>query len=84
MSDVHKNYLFDLGYLLREHALEAKAAHERAKGTEDEAFYSGQQTAYYVVISLLISQAEAFQLSVDDLHLEGLHPDRDLLGNGTH
>jgi hypothetical protein len=79
MSDVHKNYLFDLGYLLREQALEAKDRHERAKGTDDEAFYSGQRMAYYAVMSLLITQAEAFQLPIEDLHLEGLEPDRDVL-----
>jgi hypothetical protein len=83
MSDVHKNYLFDLGHLLREQALEAKAAYEGAKGTDDEAFQSGQQIAYYVVMSLLISQAKSFHLPIEDLHLEGLDPDRDLLGNGT-
>ncbi len=83
MSDVHKNYLFDLGYLLREQALEAKAAYEAAKGTDDEAFQSGQHIAYYAVMSLLISQAESFQLPIEDLHLEGLDPDRDLLGDGT-
>ena len=79
MSDIHKNYLFDLGYLLREQALDAKAEHQRAKGTDDEAFYSGQRTAYYVVMSLLISQAKAFQLPIEHLHIEGLDSDRDLL-----
>jgi hypothetical protein len=84
MSDVHKNYLFDLGYLLREQALEAKAAYEAAKGTDDEVFQSGKHMAYYDVMCLLISEAKSFQLPIEDLHLEGLHPDRDLLGNGTH
>jgi hypothetical protein len=83
MSDIHKNYLFDLGYLLREQALEAKAAYEAAKGTDDEAFQSGQRTAYYAVMSLLVSQAESFQLPIEDLHIEGLDPDRDLFGDGT-
>jgi hypothetical protein len=82
MTDVHKNYLFDLGYLLRERALEAKAAHDAAKGADDEAFQSGQRIAYYAVMSLLISQAKSFHLPIEDLHLEGLDPDRDL-GHGT-
>ena len=34
-------------------------------------------------MSLLISQAESFQLPIEDLHLEGLDPDRDLLGDDT-
>jgi len=79
VSDVHKNYLFDLGYLLREEALEAKERRQQARGTDDEAFESGRAMAYHEVISLLVSQAESFQLPIEDLHLEGLDPDRDLL-----
>ena len=83
MSDVHKNYLFDLGFLLREQALDAKKSYETAKATDDEAFHSGQLAAYYAVMSLLISQAQSFHLPVEDLHLNGLNPDRDLLGDAT-
>ena len=83
MSNLHKDYLFDLGYLLQELALQAKEAHAAAKGTEDEAFQSGRSLAFYEVMSLLIRQAESFQLPIKDLHLEGLDPDRDLLGDGT-
>jgi hypothetical protein len=35
--------------------------------------------AYYEVMSLLVSEAESFQLSIEDLHIDGLDPDRDLL-----
>jgi hypothetical protein len=35
--------------------------------------------AYYEVLSLMQSQAEAFQLPLNDLALSGLDPDRDLL-----
>jgi hypothetical protein len=79
VSDVHKNYLFDLGYLLREKALEAKERQKQARGSDDEAFESGRAMAYYEVMSLLIGQAESFQLPIEDLHIEGLDPDRDLL-----
>jgi hypothetical protein len=79
MSDVHKNYLLDLGHLLREKALEAKERQQQARRSEDEAFESGRAMAYYEVMSLLVSQAESFQLPIEDLHLEGLDPDRDLL-----
>ena len=80
---MHKNYVADLGCLLRERALEAKAAYDAARGTDDEAFQSGQHIAYYAVMRLLISEAKSFQLPIEDLHLEGLDPDRDLLGDGT-
>jgi hypothetical protein len=79
VSDVYKNYLFDLGDLLREKALEAKERRQQARGTDDEGFESGRAMAYHEVMSLLVSQAESFQLPIEDLHLEGLDPDRDLL-----
>lgn len=79
MGELHRNFLFDLGYLLREQALEAKQAAGAACGTDDEAFQSGRLLAYYEVLSLLVRQARAFELPVEDLHLCGLDPDHDLL-----
>jgi len=79
MSDVYKNSLFDLGYQLREQALEAKERRQQARGTDNEDFESGRATAYYEIMSLLASQAESFHLAIEDLHLEGFDPDRDLL-----
>ena len=78
MSDVHKNYLFGLGYLLREKALEAKEDQQQARGSGDKAFESGRLMAYQEVMSLLISEAESFQLPIEDLHIDGLEPNRDL------
>ena len=79
VGELHRNYLFDLGYLLREQALAAKQATQAAKGTVDEAFETGRLMAYFEVMSLLVSQARSFRLPIEDLHLEGLDPDRDLL-----
>ncbi len=79
MSDTHRNFLADCGYLLREDALAAKAAHVKARGTDDAAYEAGRAMAYYEVITLLIAQAEAFGLPVEDLRLDGLDPDRELL-----
>ena len=78
MSDVHKNYLFDLGYLLRERAMEAKDSRDKARGTDEEAYESGRAMAYYEVMSLMVSETASFQLPIEDLHLEGLDTDRDL------
>jgi hypothetical protein len=36
VGELHRNYLFDLGYLLRERALEAKLAARAAKGSDEE------------------------------------------------
>jgi hypothetical protein len=79
MNELHHNYLFDTGYLLREMALEARESLREAKGTTNEDFQSGRLMAYYEVMSLLISQAQTFELPIDDLHMEGLNPDRGLL-----
>jgi hypothetical protein len=79
MADLHKNYLFDLGYLLREEAQRAGQAFRVAKGTGDEAFQSGRVMAYYEVLSLVISQAQAFGVPSADLRLDGVDLERELL-----
>jgi uncharacterized membrane protein YccC len=73
----HANCLRDLGHLIRE-------AGEQAKNDSDQAsesnrlFQQGRLMAYYEVLSLMQQQAEAFQLPLRDLALDGLDPDRDL------
>ena len=79
MSDTHANYLRDLGFLLREQAIAAKDASVAARGTEDAAYEAGRAMAYYEVMSLLVSQAEAFQLTSEDLRLDGFDADEELL-----
>jgi hypothetical protein len=83
---VHAYYLRDLGYLLRERAEEAtrKARSIRAgrpvpERTDADAFDEGVAHAYYEVLSLMHNQAEAFQIPLADLALEGLDPERDLI-----
>ena len=79
MSDIHANYLGDLGFLLREQATTARDASIAASGTDDAAFQAGRLMAYYEVLSLLVSQAEAFQLPLEALRLEGFDPEEELL-----
>ena len=83
MSDVHKHYLGDVAFELREMALEAKRRYQAAKGTENEAYEAGRSFAFYEVMSLLVMQAQSFQMPVEDLRIQGLDPDRDLLGDGS-
>jgi hypothetical protein len=80
MSKVSDNYLLDLGALLRERALQARAQFHASSGTESNAFDSGKYFAYYEVISLMLSQAGAFGLAPAQLSLAALDPDKDLLG----
>jgi hypothetical protein len=79
VSDVHRHYLRDLGYLLKEMAVEAQREHVASQADE---FKSGRAIALYEVLSLLQNQAVAFQLPLNDLALEGFDADRDLLKYG--
>jgi hypothetical protein len=42
-------------------------------------FKSGRAFAYYEVISLMIQQADAFQLPREAMRLDDIDPERDLL-----
>jgi hypothetical protein len=79
VSDVYRNYLMDLGFLLRERALEAKDRRDHMRDTSSGPFQQGRAMAYYEVVSLMLNQCVAFGLDPSDLRLEGLEPDRDLL-----
>jgi hypothetical protein len=78
MSDTHRYYLRDLGYLLKERALEARAKAKAAASFGNAAFEEGRAIAYWEVVSTMQNQAVAFQLPLEDLALDGFNPDRDL------
>ena len=78
-AETYKHYLLDLGLLLKEDALEAKAQLEHYRGTKDEAYFAGGLLTYYRIISLMQQQAGAFGIPLEDLHLADIRPDRDLL-----
>ena len=75
----YRYYLMDLGYLLREQAVEAKARRDATQDKDAGNFYTGMLLTYNAVISLMQQQAEGFDISLDDLRLDGLVPDRDLI-----
>lgn len=78
MSD-HELYLYDLGLILRERALEAVAERDAApQGSEARLFQSGRVMAFNEVISIIQQQAQAFGIPLSDLRLDGVEPDRDL------
>jgi hypothetical protein len=77
--DAYKNYLFDLGYELKQDALDARRERDSApEGSEDRAFKSGRLLAFYEVISTLRNRAEGFGIPLSDLRLDDIEPDRDL------
>jgi hypothetical protein len=76
VAETHANYLRDVGAGLRDEAL---AARKYATENSDDAFAQGVAHGYYVVLSLMLHQANAFQIAPEVLKLDGLEPERDLL-----
>jgi hypothetical protein len=75
------NYLTDLGFLLKDAALEAKARAAKETGEPGYQYALGRAQAYYEVLSLMQQQARAFGVDAKDLSLQGFDADRDLLSN---
>jgi hypothetical protein len=79
-NEKYKNYLYDLGLLIKEEALEAKKARDQEeKGSEGYIFEEGYLMAFHRVISLMQQQAEAFGIPLEDLRLHDIDPDQDLV-----
>ena len=78
MTDTHRNYLSDLGDLIRRSGEQAKKAVDKSSG-DDLPFEQGRRMAYVEVLSLMQQQASAFNLPLRDLRLEGFDPERDLM-----
>ena len=78
MAAIHQNFLLDLGTLLRERAV---AARDKARLSSNE-FEDGVAHAYFEVMSLIQSQAEAFGLPLEDAGLNGFSVDKELLALG--
>lgn len=79
MSDRHKDYLFDLGFLLKERALEARRQRDGSPiDSLEYKFHSGRVLAFNEVISIMQQQAEGLGLPLSDLRLDDIEPDRDL------
>lgn len=81
MKDTEKfrNYLLDLGQLIRESALGALEERERYRGQPAQEFYDGYVLGLHRIVSLMQQQALAFGIDLKDLHLDGIEPDRDLV-----
>jgi hypothetical protein len=79
MSRLHEDYLFDLGPLIKERALEARRQRDESPpGSPEREFHSGRVLAFNEVISIMQQQAEGLGLPLADLRLEDIIPDRDL------
>ena len=78
-NDSERYFLHDLGQLLRERALQAKAERDESLDTAGYDLKLGQLMAFHEVLSLMVAQAEAFGLSASVLALDNFEPDQELL-----
>ncbi len=74
-----ENYLYDLGFFLKEKAKDAKKSVKTASDSEDVAYQEGYVMAYFEVIDLMKQQAKAFNIAEKDIGLADIDPERDLL-----
>ncbi len=75
----HQDYLFDLGFELKQQAREARRERDASpEGSEERTFNNGRLLAFHRVISLMQQQALGLGLPLSDLRLEDIVPDRDL------
>lgn len=65
-------YIADLGQNIREKANEAKS-------NDNSEYDMGYKMALYEVISLMVQQAEVFDIELMDINLDGVDPERDYL-----
>ena len=78
-KNVFNHYLNDLGPIIMERALEAKAQAKSAKPGADKSFQEGRLIAFNEVVSIMQQQAQGLGISLTDLRLDGVVPDRDLV-----
>ena len=75
-----KLFVFDVGYYIKERALDAKKERDAVpKGTPEYDFRCGRVIAYNEVISILQQTAEGFGIALEELQLDDIDPDRDLV-----
>jgi hypothetical protein len=74
------HYLFDLGPILKERALEAKRARDaELPDTLEREFKAGRVLGLAEAISILQQQAEGLGINLQLLRLDGFDPDRALV-----
>lgn len=72
-DEKYKLYLSDLGFLLKEYAVEAKVESDK----ENSDFSKGYLMGFHRIITLMQQQAEGFEISLEDIGLKDIDPDKD-------
>jgi hypothetical protein len=74
-----RGYLYDLGLLIRDLALEAKRERVECTSNSERGFTLGRLMAFHEVVSLMQQQAVAFDIPLTEIGLEDIDPEKDLL-----
>jgi len=77
--DTARPYLRDLGFLVKEMALDAKLARHASIGRDDEGVAIGRLAALRDVLSLMQQQAIAFGMELDEVSLGGIDAENDFV-----
>lgn len=76
---IFRDYIHDVGVLIKEYAIEAKMQRVEHAGKDDYLYKSGYNMALMTVLSLMQQQAVDFDIPFDLLGIGGIDPERDLL-----
>lgn len=77
-NDKYRLFLYDVGLLIKESALEAKAWEQDETGKANR-FSRGVVYGHARVIKLLQQEAEAFDIGLDEIRLDDIEPEGDLI-----
>ncbi|SHE59231.1 hypothetical protein SAMN02745148_00733 [Modicisalibacter ilicicola DSM 19980] len=80
MSDeIFKNYVYDLGVLIKESAELAKAEKDASQETNADTYKLGYLMALHDVVSLMKEQADVFGIEQCLIGLDDIDPESELL-----
>ena len=77
--ETYQNFLHDIGLLVKEEALASKQEQDKHVPGEPDGYHIGRLIAWHTVISLMQEQATVFGISLVELCLEDIIPERDLV-----
>ncbi|MCU7556015.1 hypothetical protein OCL06_15600 [Alteromonas sp. ASW11-19] len=77
-NEKFKNYVYDLGVILKEKALDAKVEKDKSAGAKDTDYNLGYLMAYYEVVSLMQQQANSFEIELSEIGLDDIDPELEL------
>ena len=78
-NDKYKNYIYDLGMLFAEKALDAKHNKDISSKSDNYDYNIGYLMAFHEIIDIMKQQAKVFNINEKDIGLSGIDAESDLL-----